>query len=43
MHRCKLPQVLAEILQQRARVYDPHAASRKDFVRCCAAAATPRP
>lgn len=26
-------EVLAEILQQRARVYDPHAAARKDFVR----------
>jgi hypothetical protein len=32
-------QVLAEILQQRARVYDPHAASRKDFVRCLQLAA----
>ena len=41
MHCYDFQQVLAEILQQRARVYDPHAASRKDFVRCRAAAATP--
>lgn len=34
-------QVLAEILQQRARVYDPHAAARRDFVRCAVSPALP--